>query len=61
MKTIQVGILGYGLSGKVFHAPLLDVLDDYQIKKVMTSRTEEVKRDLPGAEAVRAIEDITGR
>ncbi len=60
MKTIQVGILGYGLSGKVFHAPLLDVLDDYQIKKVMTSRTEEVKRDLPGAEAVRAIEDITG-
>ncbi|MBR7880627.1 MULTISPECIES: oxidoreductase [Bacillus amyloliquefaciens group] len=60
MKTIQVGILGYGLSGKVFHAPLLDVLDDYQIKKVMTSRTDEVKRDLPGAEAVRAIEDITG-
>ncbi|AEB25552.1 MULTISPECIES: oxidoreductase [Bacillus] len=60
MKTIQVGILGYGLSGKVFHAPLLDVLDDYQIKKVMTSRTEEVKRDLPETEAVRTIEDITG-
>lgn len=60
MKTIQVGILGYGLSGKVFHAPLLDVLDDYQIKKVMTSRTDEVRRDSPGAEAVRAIEDITG-
>ncbi|MBY8911394.1 oxidoreductase [Bacillus sp. YC2] len=60
MNTIQVGLLGYGLSGSVFHAPLLDVLDDYHIKKVMTSRTNEVKRDLPGAEAVRTIEEITG-
>lgn len=60
MNTIQVGLLGYGLSGSVFHAPLLDVLEDYHIKKVMTSRTNEVKRDLPGADAVRTIEEITG-
>ncbi|AFZ92152.1 oxidoreductase [Bacillus velezensis AS43.3] len=33
MKTIQVGILGYGLSGKVFHAPLLDVLMIIRSKK----------------------------
>ncbi|MGK9431490.1 oxidoreductase [Bacillus atrophaeus] len=60
VNTIQVGILGYGLSGSVFHAPLLTVLDQFHISKVMTSRTEEVKRDLPEAEVVHDIGDITG-
>lgn len=59
MDTIKVGILGYGLSGSVFHGPLLDVLDEYQISKIMTSRTEEVKRDFPDAEVVHELEEIT--
>lgn len=58
MDTIQVGILGYGLSGSVFHAPLLAVLDEYHISKVMTSRTEEVKRDFPDAEVVHELEEM---
>ncbi|MEC1288697.1 oxidoreductase [Bacillus mojavensis] len=59
MNTIQVGILGYGLSGSVYHAPLLAVLDEYHISKVMTSRTEEVKRDFPDAEVVHELEEMT--
>ncbi|KAF1678397.1 MULTISPECIES: oxidoreductase [Bacillus] len=59
MDTIQVGILGYGLSGSVFHAPLLAVLNEYHISKVMTSRTEEVKRDFPDAEVVHELKAIT--
>ncbi|PJH91578.1 oxidoreductase [Bacillus sp. SN1] len=59
VDTIKVGILGYGLSGSVFHAPLLAVLEEYHISKVMTSRTEEVKRDFPDAEVVHELEDIT--
>lgn len=59
MDAIKVGILGYGLSGSVFHAPLLAVLDEYHISKVLTSRTEEVKRDFPDAEVVHKLEEIT--
>lgn len=42
-----------------FHAPLLAVLDEYYVSKVMTSRTEEVKRDFPNAEVVHELEEIT--
>ncbi|MCY8757962.1 oxidoreductase [Bacillus haynesii] len=59
VNKVRTGILGYGLSGSVFHAPLLSVLEDYEIRKVMTSRKEQVKQDLPEAEAVSTIEDIT--
>lgn len=59
MDTIKVGVLGYGLSGSVFHAPLLAVLDEYHISKVMTSRTEEVKQDFPDAEVVHELEEMT--
>lgn len=59
VDKVRTGILGYGLSGSVFHAPLLSALEDYEIRKVMTSRKEQVKQDLPEAEAVSTIEDIT--
>ncbi|MGD1414886.1 scyllo-inositol 2-dehydrogenase [Bacillus stercoris] len=59
VDTIKVGILGYGLSGSVFHGPLLAVLNEYHISKIMTSRTEEVKRDFPDAEVVHELEEIT--
>ncbi|WP_432339197.1 oxidoreductase [Bacillus tequilensis] len=58
VDTIKVGMLGYGLSGSVFHGPLLAVLDEFSISKVMTSRTEEVKRDFPDAEVVHELDQI---
>lgn len=59
LERIRTGLLGYGLSGSVFHAPLLSVLDEFDIKKVMTSRKEQVNREIPEAETVSSIEDIT--
>ncbi|MEC1259594.1 oxidoreductase [Bacillus swezeyi] len=60
MDRIRTGLLGYGLSGSVFHAPLLSVLNEFEIRKVMTSKKEQVTQDLPGAEAVSSIEEIAG-
>ncbi|MCF7616567.1 oxidoreductase [Bacillus sonorensis] len=60
LDRIRTGLLGYGLSGSVFHAPLLSVLEEFDIKKVMTSRKEQVNSEIPEAEAVSSIEDITG-
>ncbi|MFT0801347.1 oxidoreductase [Bacillus swezeyi] len=60
MDRIRIGLLGYGLSGSVFHAPLLSVLNEFEMRKVMTSKKEQVTQELPGAEAVSSIEEIAG-
>ena len=52
MKKIKVGLIGFGNSGKTFHAPLLLAHSGYEIKMVSTSRTEEVKALLPDADVV---------
>ncbi|MGN6279845.1 MAG: oxidoreductase [Sphingomonas sp.] len=50
--TIRVGLIGYGLAGKVFHAPLIGAVDGLTLAAVMTSRAEELAADWPDARAV---------
>ena len=42
-EKIRVGLVGYGLAGKVFHAPLIRACERMELAAVMTSR------DVPGA------------
>ena len=52
MKKIRVGIIGFGLSGRVFHASLLKAHPGYEVKMVSSSRTQEVKEVFPLADVV---------
>lgn len=47
MKRIGVGLVGYGMSGSVFHAPLISCVDRFRIAGVVTSRINQVQRELP--------------
>lgn len=38
--NIRTGIIGYGLSGRVFHAPFIDVVEGYELTKISTSNPE---------------------
>ena len=49
--TIRTGLIGYGLAGRVFHAPLLQAAG-ISIDMVASSRTAEIARDLPNAKTV---------
>ena len=49
MKKINIGIIGFGLSGRVFHSTLLKACREYKIKSVFTSRVNEVNEILPEA------------
>jgi len=49
--TIRAGVIGYGLAGKVFHAPLLQAAG-IEVALVSSSRSAEVARDLPNASVV---------
>jgi scyllo-inositol 2-dehydrogenase (NADP+) len=46
---IRVGIIGYGLAGAWFHAPLISVDPAFTLAAIATSRAAEVARDWPGA------------
>ncbi|WP_026168300.1 oxidoreductase [Kordiimonas gwangyangensis] len=47
--TIRAGVIGYGLSAKVFHLPFLKALDAFEVKAISTSRVEEAAADWPDA------------
>lgn len=55
---IRVGIIGYGLSGSTFHAPLLTSIPDYQIHTVVSSNPDKVKKDLPRTKVVSQVDEL---
>lgn len=42
-NIIRTGIIGYGLSGRVFHAPFIDILDGFELSSISTSREDNIK------------------
>ena len=45
---LGVGLIGFGLAGRYFHAPLIRAAG-MELRAVVTSRTEEVRQSAPGA------------
>lgn len=57
-KIIRVGIAGFGMSGKIFHAPFLHADDRFQIKRVYERSKERSKEEYPYVEVVRSFEEL---
>ena len=58
MKRIIVGLAGYGTSGSIFHAPLIQSVERLRLGAVMTSRREKVERELPGVRIVSSVQEL---
>ncbi|KPK84459.1 MAG: oxidoreductase [Bacteroides sp. SM23_62_1] len=59
MKTINVGLASYGMSGEIFHAPLLHAHEGFNIAKIL-ERTKNKSRDRYAyANIVRNYKEIT--
>ena len=41
-KIIHTGIIGFGLSGRVFHAPFIDVVDGFELSKISTANPDNI-------------------
>jgi scyllo-inositol 2-dehydrogenase (NADP+) len=52
MDVIPVGLVGYGMSGSIFQAPVIKAVADLTLAAVCTSRAADVARDLPAARVV---------
>ncbi len=46
---IRTGVIGYGLGGMAFHAPLVDAVEGLQLAAIATSRADEVHARYPDA------------
>lgn len=59
--NIRTGVIGYGLSGRVFHAPFIDVVEGYTLSKISTANVERsaaAKERYPNTEVVADAESI---
>ncbi len=61
MPALRVGLLGYGLAGRVIHAPLITATPDLELASVVTAdprRRSQATTELPGVELLRSPEAL---
>jgi predicted dehydrogenase len=49
---ISVGLIGYGMAGRTFHAPVIQSVPHLRLKKVVERRTNEARQRYPWVEVV---------
>lgn len=60
---LRVGLVGFGLAGRAFHAPLIATTPGLVLQNVVTAdpeRREQLSREYPGARAVDSVEQLLG-
>jgi scyllo-inositol 2-dehydrogenase (NADP+) len=60
----RVGLIGYGLAGSVFHAPLIDATEGLELATVVTrnlERADEARRRYPDVEVAAGAEAVLER
>ena len=63
-RPIRTGIIGFGLAGRVFHAPFIATNPDFVLEVVATGNAEraaEATAQHPGAEIVGTAEELIAR
>src|SRR5213592_1381059 len=60
-KTLRVAVIGFGLSGSVFHAPLVSSVAGMEVAAIVTSnprRREHAHRDYPDARVLSTADEL---
>ena len=60
MSNLRAAIIGYGLAGRVFHAPLIAATPGLEVGVVVTrnaQRAAQARADHPGAQVLPSVED----
>jgi scyllo-inositol 2-dehydrogenase (NADP+) len=55
---IRVGLVGFGLAGRVFHAPLLASVSGFELVSVVERTTNEAEKRYPGIRTVRTLDEL---
>jgi len=57
-QVINTALLAYGMSGEIFHAPLITAHPGFNLSKIMQRTKDRVRQRYPEVASVRALEDI---
>jgi len=58
MRQVKVGLIGYGLSGQVFHAPVIQAVPGLALAKVVSSQHAKVQAELPNVAVAGSVEEL---
>jgi scyllo-inositol 2-dehydrogenase (NADP+) len=64
VSALRAGIVGYGLAGEVFHAPLIDAVDGIDVAGIVTANEERAARAraaFPDSELVASVDELWDR
>jgi len=56
--TIKVGLVGYGLAGSAFHAPIIKAVKGLQLAAIVSSRKSLIHQSYPEVEVLSTIEEL---
>src|SRR5687768_7430605 len=57
-KAIVTGLLAFGMSGKVFHAPFIDAHPGFRFHAVLERNQKKTAADYPGVKSYDTFEDL---
>jgi predicted dehydrogenase len=58
-RKIRVGIVGFGISGRVFHAPFIHKMTDmFELRSVVERHSDEAVKIYPYIKTVRSVEEL---
>lgn len=60
-ESVRVAIIGYGLAGSVFHAPLVDSVDGMEVAAIVTSNPERIdaaKQAYPECRILSSVDEV---
>src|SRR5271170_4436283 len=55
---INVGLIGFGLAGKSFHAPVISAVPGLRLAAILQRKGDEAAKAYPGARVVRGLEEL---
>jgi predicted dehydrogenase len=57
-RKIGVGVIGYGLGGRVFHAPFVSAVPGLKLVAIMQRRGDEAAKAYPGTRIDRSVDEM---
>lgn len=57
-KDLNVGLIGYGFSGRTFHAPVITTIPNLKLKKIVQRRGMSSKERYPSVEVVDNVQNL---
>ena len=57
---IRVGLVGFGMAGRVFHAPLISSVEGLELAAVVERNSSNAAERYPGITTYRSVEELAG-